>query len=130
MSISRPTPLTCPFCGAKVPRPQPMKEESYEGSEGGFCICGAAYALDSTSHNLGRAMLDAYAFAAGSADLALDLDPEKDLDEAVVKGYDLQKHRVMPVKGGRYPGSGGVYFARLRPEAAERLAEMKREGEG
>jgi len=130
MSVSRPTPLTCPFCGAKVPRPKVLEEESYEGSEGGFCLCGAAYALDPTSHNLGRAMLDAYSYAAGSAELALELDPDRDLDEAVVKGYDQQKNQVMPAKGGRYPGSGGVYFVRLRPEAAERLAGMKKKEGG
>lgn len=130
MSISRPSPLLCPFCGARLPRPGPVDMDSYEGSDGGLCVCGAAFALDYTAHNLGRAMLDAYCFVAGSTDLALDLNPDQDLDEAVVKGYDPQKHQVMPPKPALYQGTGGLYFVRLRPEAAARLAKLKEEGEG
>ena len=127
MSISKPLPLLCPFCGAKVGRPGPVSRESYEDSDGGECVCGAFYAFDPTSHNLGRAMMDAYCYAAGSMDAAIDLDPAKDLDEAVVKGYDSKRHHVMPPKSATYPGSGGIYFVRLRPEAAERLARERGE---
>lgn len=125
MSMSMPQPLLCPFCGAKLGRPGPMETESYEDSDGGRCICGAAFALDATSHNLGRAMMDAYCYVAGGMDQALDLDPEKDLDEAVVRGYDPKRHNVMPPKSATYPGTGGLYFVRLRPEAEERLARER-----
>jgi hypothetical protein len=125
MSLSKPQPFLCPFCGAKMDRPGPMDVQSYEDSDGGRCVCGAAFALDPTSHNLGRAMMDAYCYVAGGPDEALDLDPEKDLDEQVVKGYDSKRHHVMPHKSGTYPGAGGLYFVRLRPEAAERLAKER-----
>jgi hypothetical protein len=125
MSTALPGPLLCPFCGARLPRPSPVEAVSYEDSEGGFCLCGAAFALDATAHNLGRAMLDAYCFVAGSPDLALDLDPKADLDEAVVQGYDPERHHVLPPKQGRYPGTGQVYVVRLRPAAAERLNQLR-----
>ena len=130
MSISKPQPLLCPFCGARLGRPGPMEIESYEDSEGGSCICGAVFAMDSTSHNLGRAMMDAYCFAAPGPDQALDLDPEEDLDEEVVSGYDPQRHHVMPPKSATYPGTGGLYFVRLRPEAAARLVRERGEDKG
>lgn len=128
MSISRPKPLTCPFCGAKLAPPGPLEIDSYSNSDGGECICGAFYALDHTSHNLGVAMMDAYCFVAGGSDWALDIDPDKELDEEVVQGYLPDKHQVMPVKSSNYPGTGGIYFVRLRPEAVNRLARLKEEG--
>ena len=124
MSSSIPQPLTCPFCGIRLSRPTDLEVESYEASPGNFCPgCGAAYALDHTSHNLGRVMLDAYCYAAGSCDKAMDLDPEKDLYEQIVRGYDEKTNTVLAPKTPRYTGAGGLYFVRLKPEAAERLAK-------
>jgi len=45
MSASKPQPAACPFCGARLPRPQRLARPSYEDSEGGLCVCGAAFAL-------------------------------------------------------------------------------------
>lgn len=121
MSISTPTPLLCPFCGARVPRPGEMDVESYQSSDGARCICGAVYAVDYTSHNLGVALLDAYCYAAGDQEKALDVDPDNDLDEAVVENYIAKSHQVAPKKSPNYAGAS-LYFVRLRPGAAERLA--------
>jgi len=129
MSRSRPTPLLCPFCGARLPRPVRLDLASYENSEGGLCVCGAAFAHDQTSHNLGRALLDAYCFAAGSPELALELTAEEDTDEKIVPNYDPQRHEVRPPQPGRYSASA-LYFVRLRPEAAERLARLREKGGG
>lgn len=120
-SAARPQPAVCPFCGARLPRPQPLAKPSYEGSEGGFCVCGAAFALDATSHNLGRALLDAYCFVTGSLDLALEMNPEQDLDESILRGYDPVAHTCAPPRSPHYQGAGCLYFVRLRPEAARRL---------
>ncbi len=121
MSTGAPKPLLCPFCGARLARPRLLELESYADSEGNQCVCGAFYAVDYTSHNLGQAMLDAYCFAAGSAEAALDLDPEADLDEAIVEAYDPRSHTVMAKKSPGFKGAS-LYFVRLRPGAAERLA--------
>lgn len=121
MSISNPKPLLCPFCGARVPRPGTMDIESYQSSDGGRCVCGGVFAVDYTSHNLGVALLDAYCFATGDPDKALDVNPDDDLDEAIVENYLADTHQVMPKKSPNYTGAS-IYFVRLRPGVAERLA--------
>lgn len=121
VSTTKPQPAACPFCGARLPRPQRLATPSYEDSEGGLCVCGAAFALDATTHNLGRALLDAYCFVTGSTDLALELNPDKDLDESILQGYDPRAHTCSPPRSPRYQGGGCLYFVRLRPEAARRL---------
>lgn len=66
-------------------------------------------------------LLDAYCFATGSLDLALELTSEEDIDEAIVRGYNPKAHTVQEPKAPRYQGAGALYFVRLRPEAARRL---------
>ncbi len=107
-----------------MPRPGPVEALSYENSEGGACVCGAVFALDVTSHNLGRAMLDAYCFAAGDPELALELTSDEDVDEAIVQGYDPKTHRVWPPKSPRYRGAS-LYFVRLRAQASAHLAGLR-----
>lgn len=120
MSIALPKQLLCPFCGAKIARPGPVNRPSYADSDGGGCVCGAWYAVDHTSHNLGQAMLDAYCFATGSLDGALDLNPDEDLDEKIIEAYDAKSHKVMPKKSPHFAGAS-LYFVRLRPEARARF---------
>ncbi len=124
MSQSIPEPLRCPFCGAKLSPPARLSAASYENSDGGSCVCGAVFAFDPTSHNLGRAMLDAYCYAAGDPGLALELDPAHDLDEAVVRGYDEKRNVVMAPKSPSYQGAGSLYFVRLRPGVSSRLESI------
>ncbi|MBN2124719.1 MAG: HEAT repeat domain-containing protein [Deltaproteobacteria bacterium] len=111
----------CPFCGSPIERPRELDTHMPNEMPVGMCSCGAVYACDVTGHNLGTAMIDALLFGCnGDWDLAWGLLPEEDYSEALIKGYDLEKHLV--IEGRIYEGrriSGALFFIRFHQDIRE-----------
>jgi hypothetical protein len=105
----------CPFCGTVIEKPRESETQMQTEMPVGRCSCGAVYACDVTGHNLGTALVEALVFGCdGDWDLAWDLLPEEDYNEAQVKGYDFETHLV--IRSGVYQGrriAGTLYFIRL-----------------
>ncbi len=107
----------CPFCNARLERPKEMEPMRRGDFEYGMCTCGAVFVHDVTGFNLGAAMVEALEFACDAdLDLAWDLMPGEDYDDALIEGYDIKKHLVYP-DGHDYEGhriKGALSFIRLR----------------
>ncbi len=105
----------CPFCGTLIEKPRESESQMQAEMPVGKCSCGAVYACDVTGHNLGTALIEALVFGCdGDWDLAWDLLPKEDYNEAQLKGYDFETHLV--IHGGVYQGrriAGTLYFVRL-----------------
>jgi hypothetical protein len=110
----RTRPVCCPFCGAEVLRPvQPESGQWYDFA-GGFCDCGAVFALDPTARNGGAVFLQALVVSAdGDMDRAMSLAEGVDYDVGYVQNYDLHDHRLNP------NAFGTLYFVRLRAGAGD-----------
>jgi hypothetical protein len=80
--------------------------------EGGFCRCGATFAVDPTARNGGAVLLQAVVQAIGGDwDQAIQLSPGVDYDDSFVSRYNSRNHLV----GG--DAFGTIYFVRLRQSA-------------
>jgi hypothetical protein len=102
-------PAKCPFCGVEVLRPMQMEGEQWYDFSGGFCRCGAVFALDPTARNGGAAFLQALVVMAdGDMDRALGLSEGEDYDCGYVEKYNAELHRLEP------NSFGTLYFTRLR----------------
>jgi HEAT repeat protein len=112
---------SCPFCGMNIEKPKEMATRMPNEMPVGACSCGAVYACDVTSHNLGSAMIEALVFGCnGDWDLAWGLLPEDDYLEKQVKNYDFETHLI--IHGGVYQGrrtAGTLYFIRLHGDVRE-----------
>jgi hypothetical protein len=110
----RTRPVLCPFCGATLLRPVHSESGQWYDFAGGFCDCGAVFALDPTARNGGAAFLQALVVASdGDMDRAMGLSEGEDYDVGYVENYDQHQHRVDP------SAFGTLYFVRLRPGAAK-----------
>ena len=70
----RTLPALCPFCRAEVARPAEVEGGQWYDFAGGFCDCGAVFALDPTARNGGAVFLQALLVAAdGDMDRAMGL---------------------------------------------------------
>jgi hypothetical protein len=106
-------PVRCPFCGADLPRPEELEGGLWYEFAGGFCGCGAVFALDPTTRNGGAVMLQAMVMAVGGDwDRALSLAPGEDYQEARLVRYNEATHRL---GGGAF---GTLYLIRLRPASS------------
>lgn len=106
----------CPFCDQEISPPR-EPQDLYTGDfEVGFCPCGAVFVHDATGHNIGAAMVEAMTVACGPhPQMAWDLIPGEDYQEALVEHYDHHLHRIIPT--GEWEGRkirGVLYFVRLR----------------
>lgn len=102
-------PALCPFCGAEVLRPVQLEGGTWYDFAGGFCDCGAVFALDPTARNGGAAFLQALVVVAdGDMDRAMGLGEGEDYDVGYVQNYDIHQHRLDP------NCFGTLYFVRLR----------------
>jgi len=123
--ISKPS---CPFCGMVIEKPKELTTRRPNEMPVGACSCGAVYACDVTSHNLGTAMIEALVFGCnGDWDLAWDLLPEEDYLEKQVENYDFETHLI--IHGGVYIGrriAGTLYFIRLHHDIREVTEEGTR----
>ncbi len=123
MSISKGLiePL-CPFCSQRIPRPRKVEPQRLGDFDFGVCECGAVFAHDVTGHNLGAAMVEALGFACDDDwDLAWSLMPGEDYSDALVEGYDFDRHAVFP-KGYDMEGNrvrGALSFIRLKDDLQE-----------
>ncbi len=107
--IDRTRPALCPFCGAELLRPVHLEGGAWYDFAGGFCDCGAVFALDPTARNGGAAFLQALVVAAdGDMDRAMGLSEGEDYDVGYVQNYDIQQHRLDP------NSFGTLYFVKLR----------------
>ena len=115
----------CPFCAMVIERPKELTTRMPIEMPVGRCSCGAVYACDVTGHNLGTALVEALVFGCdGDWELAWNLLPEEDYNEALLKGYDFETHLV--VRGGVYQGrriAGTLYFVRLLREDIPEVTE-------
>ena len=108
----RTLPALCPFCRKEISPPVELEGLWYE-FDGGFCECGATYALDPTARNGGAVLLQTIVQACGGDwDLALTLAPGADYEEAFLTQYNSLTHRL----GGN--AFGTLYFVRRRAEDA------------
>ncbi|MEN8141097.1 MAG: DVU0298 family protein [Thermodesulfobacteriota bacterium] len=118
----------CPFCGQDVGRPLEPVQRKMDEFKIGECQCGAIYTSDPTGFNVGAAMVECMVAAAGdNADLAFDMDPDEDYQDARLDNYDEQDHYVyelMNVDGRKVRGV--LYFIRLNKD----LAELSKKIEG
>ncbi|MEJ2672714.1 MAG: hypothetical protein P8168_11060 [Deltaproteobacteria bacterium] len=102
-------PARCPFCGAEILRPVEVEGGQWYDFAGGFCDCGAVFALDPTARNGGAVFLQALLMASdGDMERALDLSEGVDYDCGYVHHYNPQLHRLGP------NAFGTLYFVRLR----------------
>ena len=84
-------PVCCPFCGSEVLRPVELEGGTWYDFAGGFCDCGAVFALDPTARNGGAAFLQALVVVAdGDMDRAMSLSEGEDYDCGYVQNYDSQ----------------------------------------
>ncbi len=93
----------------------------------GSCSCGAVFVCDITGYNLGAAFSEALGFACDEDwDLAWNLIPGEDYEDALVEGYDPHGHLVHPTgrtkEGKRVKGV--LSFIRLSAD----LRDLKGEG--
>ncbi len=103
--------VRCPFCGAEIPRPEPLDGGLWYEFDGGVCACGATFALDPTARNGGQVLLQALVMACGGDwDLALSLAPDVDYHDVVLRHYDAYAHTLT---GAAF---ASLYFIRLRPQ--------------
>ena len=103
-------PPRCPFCGRAVALPQPITEPGYYEFDGGSCPCGAIFSFDPTARNGGAVLMEALVLACGGDwDRALEVSPNVDFDEALIRGYNSRTHRV-----GEPGAFGTLYFIRLK----------------
>jgi hypothetical protein len=111
----------CPFCDMLIGRPKELATRMPNEMPVGACSCGAVYACDVTSHNLGTAMIEALVFGCnGDWDLAWGLLPEDDYLEKLIENYDFETHLI--IHGGVYQGrrtAGTLYFIRLHKDIRE-----------
>jgi len=129
------TPI-CPFCNAPIDRPTNLTTRMPDEMPVGLCSCGAVYAFDETGHNLGAAMSEALVVSCNMDwDLAWDLVPEEDYEEAIVEHYDGITHRICP--RGLFDDRrirGALYFIKLHedieeatlPDVKKRLEKAKK----
>ncbi|MFA5112068.1 MAG: hypothetical protein WC443_11720 [Desulfobaccales bacterium] len=110
----RTKPARCPFCGAEILRPAEVQGDQWYDFNGGFCRCGAVFALDPTARNGGAAFLQALLMVAeGDMDRAMGLGEGVDYDCGYVNKYNFELHRVEP------NSFGTLYFIRLRAGAGD-----------
>ncbi len=112
----------CPFCTSILPRPMEVEPKRLADFGYGRCECGAVFVFDVTGYNLGAAMVEALNFACNDDwDLAWDLLPGEDYQDALIEGYDSAEHRVYP-SGHDYEGhrvKGALSFIRLLDDVRE-----------
>ena len=102
----------CPFCGVKILRPVEVEGGQWYDFAGGFCDCGAVFALDPTARNGGAAFLQALVMITdGDMDRAMGLSEGEDYDVGYVSHYDVEQHHVDP------HAFGTLYFIRPRTGA-------------
>jgi hypothetical protein len=105
----RTLPAQCPFCKTEIVRPIAVEGGQWYEFAGGFCRCGAVFALDPTARNGGAAFLQALLMASdGDMDRAMGLSEGVDYDCGYVHKYNLDLHRLEP------HSFGTLYFIRLR----------------
>ncbi len=119
----------CPFCSQRLPRPRQVEPARLGNFDFGVCDCGAVFVHDVTGHNLGAAMVEALGFACDEDyDLAWSLMPGEDYQDALIEGYDYDRHAVFP-KGYDPEGKkirGALSFIRLNDDLKElRLPGVK-----
>ena len=112
----------CPFCTSVLPRPMEVEPKRLADFGYGRCECGAVFVFDVTGYNLGSAMVEALNFACNDDwDLAWNLLPGEDYQDALIEGYDSAEHRVYP-SGHDYEGhrvKGALSFIRLLDDVRE-----------
>ncbi len=112
----------CPFCNQRLERPKELEPMRRGDFEYGVCSCGAVYVHDVTGFNLGAALVEALEFACDAdLDLAWDLMPGEDYQDALIEGYDIGKHLIYP-EGHDYQGhriKGALSFIRLSDDIRE-----------
>jgi len=112
----------CPFCSQRLPKPRQIEPKRLGDFDFGVCGCGAVFAHDVTGHNLGAAMVEALGFACDDDwDLAWSLMPDEDYQDALIEGYDFERHAVFP-KGYDAEGKkirGALSFIRLKDDLQE-----------
>lgn len=114
----RTQPARCPFCRREILPPREIKGGQWYDFTGGYCACGAVFALDPTARNGGAVLLQAMLMACGGdMDRVLGLSSETDYDEGHVHKYNDRTHQVEP------QAFGTIYFIRLREEAETGDAE-------
>jgi hypothetical protein len=108
----RTLPARCPFCGAEILRPVEVEGGQWYDFAGGFCDCGAVFALDPTARNGGAVFLQTLLMATdGDMDRAMSLAEGEDYDAGYVQRYNPALHRLDP---GSF---ATLYFIRLRAAA-------------
>ena len=105
----RTLPARCPFCKAEILRPVEVEGGQWYDFAGGFCDCGAVFALDPTARNGGAAFLQALVMITdGDMDRAMSLSEGEDYDCGYVQKYNAELHRLEP------NSFGTLYFIRPR----------------
>ncbi len=116
----------CPFCNQRLERPKELEPMRRGDFEYGVCSCGAVFVHDVTGFNLGAAMVEALEFACDAdLDLAWDLMPGEDYQDALIEGYDIGKHLIYP-EGHDYQGhriKGALSFIRLSDDIRDAKAQ-------
>lgn len=107
----RTVPARCPFCRREILPPREIKGGQWYDFNGGYCACGAVFALDPTARNGGAALLQAMLMACGGdMERVLNLAPDTDYEEGHIEKYNERAHLVEP------QAFGTIFFIRLREQ--------------
>jgi hypothetical protein len=110
----RTLPARCPFCRTEIVRPIEVEGGQWYEFAGGWCRCGAVFALDPTARNGGAVFLQALLMVAdGDMDRALGMAEGVDYEVGYVEKYNVDLHRLAP------NAFGTLYFVRLRGGAGD-----------
>ncbi|MBC8413862.1 MAG: hypothetical protein ISR96_12110 [Nitrospira sp.] len=86
--MAKKRPLQCPYCDAFLRTPVEIDSGTIDLT-GGFCPCGAVYAIDRTGHNQGELLMNTLNLACrGDLDKSLTLGPE----DYEMEEYDYDMH--------------------------------------
>jgi len=110
----RTQPARCPFCSTEIVRPVEIEGGQWYEFAGGYCRCGAVFALDPTARNGGAVFLQTLLMVAdGDMDRAMGLGEGVDYDCGYVKKYNVATHHLDP------NAFATLYFVRRRDAAGE-----------
>ncbi len=88
-----------------------------EKAQGGKCVCGAVFLVDSTGKDVGTMMAQALGMAADALSKSVgDLVPDEDYEDAVLS-YDWRTHRSTGVSAGYMDGYGRLYIMKVKKRA-------------
>jgi len=102
----------CPFCSKEISRPSRAFKAKHTTFEGGHCLCGAIFLVDSTGRNMGEVFMNAMSIL-DIADKMYESEYESNY-----YAYDQFNHHIIKKKkkAARYRGNK-ILFVKVLPSS-------------